>query len=235
MMSEQVESIHPDIDARAVLRWEDKKGKRQSLFLQEGETAQIGRGLNNDLTLGSKEVSRTHAIATWKEDGFYLKDLNSTNGTKINGKRITTMQLLKDGDKISLGDVELEFHELHQPAPEVMESYELGDTFIIKHDAAQPRLIFSSGPHEGREILISYGKMVIGRATSKASYEISIQDQAASRPHAEIKQESGTFSITDLNSANGTLVNSEIITETTELEDGDVIEIGETTLLFRSR
>jgi hypothetical protein len=37
------------VDARGILRWEDKAGKRRALYLREGDTAQIGREVDNDV------------------------------------------------------------------------------------------------------------------------------------------------------------------------------------------
>jgi pSer/pThr/pTyr-binding forkhead associated (FHA) protein len=96
-------------------------------------------------------------------------------------------------------------------------------------------LIISAGPQEGREILLLGGTMTIGRDTAKVTWDIAIQDQALSRPHAQIEREEDDFILTDLDSANGTRVNGDKITEPTTMKDGDVITMGQTTFLFRAR
>jgi len=221
-------------EMRAVLRWELQEEKRD-LFLKANETAQIGRDRDNDLYLNDELISRHHALIAWKEDGFVLKDLGSTNGTLVNGEKIDFPRQLIDGDNIQIGDIALKYHELRQPKPEFGENYQGNETFIVRKDVAQPRLITSAGPHEGKEYLIQAGKMQVGRATSKATWDISLNDKAVSRPHAEICQKTDQTTIKDLGSANGSYVNGEQISETIEMQDGDVIVIGETTLLFRNR
>ncbi len=61
----------------------------------------IGRR-NADIVLDDPDVSRQHAVVERYDDKILLKDLESTNGTFLNGKRIT-VEFLKDGDVIRLG------------------------------------------------------------------------------------------------------------------------------------
>jgi pSer/pThr/pTyr-binding forkhead associated (FHA) protein len=89
------------------------------------------------------------------------------------------------------------------------------------------------------EIDLAGDAMTIGRATANASWEISLQDRAVSRPHARLEPvpdaDTETWRIVDLGSANGTLVNGAPVDGEAGhiLRDGDVMTIGETMLLFR--
>jgi len=71
----------------------------------------LGRDASCDITITDANISRRHVqflqdvVGTWK-----IVDLDSTNGTKLNGSRITTA-LLRDGDQITLGVTVLEFRE----------------------------------------------------------------------------------------------------------------------------
>jgi len=62
----------------------------------------IGRTPTSDLTLVDEGISREHAVISWDEDGFSIEDLQSTNGTRVNGKRIRSVEL-QDGDQIQIG------------------------------------------------------------------------------------------------------------------------------------
>jgi pSer/pThr/pTyr-binding forkhead associated (FHA) protein len=219
---------------RGILRWQDASG-RQEAFLCEGDTAQIGRGPDNDVVIASGHVSRHHAVITWREDGFEVADLGSMNGTLVNGQRVELAQLLADGDVIRLYDIEMTYEAVGQDDPQPEPSPDADRTFQVLPTAPQPRLIISAGPQEGREIILTGGKMTIGRATSREAFDIPLQDRAISRPHAEIEQTPEGYVVTDLGSANGTLVNGGFIEEPVALRDGDVIMLGETTLLFRGR
>ncbi len=66
-----------------------------------------------DLKLSSLLVSRAHCRIIGKEDRYYLSDLNSTNGTVLNGKRIPANEEhpLRFGDEITLGDHKFSFQE----------------------------------------------------------------------------------------------------------------------------
>lgn len=58
------------------------------LTLTVEDSLSVGRGSDNDVILGSKEVSRNHALLSVLNGQLYVKDLNSSNGTSINNERI---------------------------------------------------------------------------------------------------------------------------------------------------
>jgi len=219
---------------RGILRWQDAAG-RQEAFLCEGDAAQIGRGPDNDIVIASGHVSRHHAIITWRAEGFEIADLGSMNGTLVNNRRMEQACPLANGDVIRLHDIEMTYEAVGKDAPEPTPSPEADRTFQVLPTAPQPRLLISAGPQEGREILLTGGKMVIGRATARVAFDIALQDRAISRPHADITQTPEGYALADLGSVNGTLVNGVFIEEPVLLRDGDVIVLGETTLLFRGR
>jgi len=68
----------------------------------------IGRGERTELQIHSTSVSREHAQLVKTPTGYRLRDLESTNGTMINGQPITDAPL-NDGDSVSIADVELTF------------------------------------------------------------------------------------------------------------------------------
>jgi pSer/pThr/pTyr-binding forkhead associated (FHA) protein len=72
------------------------------------ESILIGR-LNTDLVVRDTDVSRRHAIVeVFDAQQVYLRDLNSTNGTYVNGRRISSVRL-RNGDQIRLGRCLLRF------------------------------------------------------------------------------------------------------------------------------
>ncbi len=85
-------------------------GKGRIYYLTKPVTT-LGRLDSNDIALASPSVSRVHAEIIEKNNKYILKDLESTNGTFVNGKRVREKSL-RDGDTISLGDVKLEFRRI---------------------------------------------------------------------------------------------------------------------------
>ncbi|MEG6522143.1 DUF3662 and FHA domain-containing protein [Desulfotomaculum sp. 1211_IL3151] len=71
----------------------------------------IGRRDTCDIVLNDNSISRRHAQIEKNNDGFYISDLNSTNGTHVNGLLIDTYKLAS-GDVITLGNTVLIFKEL---------------------------------------------------------------------------------------------------------------------------
>ncbi len=72
----------------------------------------LGRAEDSDLALPDPRVSRRHAMIHRQGDGeYWLVDFGSRNGTYLNGHRIAQPTRLRDGDRISLGGCELQFHQ----------------------------------------------------------------------------------------------------------------------------
>jgi pSer/pThr/pTyr-binding forkhead associated (FHA) protein len=69
-----------------------------------GDVITIGRVPLNHVVIDNPTVSAQHAILARLGDSYRLKDLNSTNGTQVNGICITDAEL-KEGDKIRFGSV----------------------------------------------------------------------------------------------------------------------------------
>jgi hypothetical protein len=70
----------------------------------------IGRAEDNDVSLAKDEfASAHHARIESQRDGVWVLDLDSTNGTFVNGKRLDGRRLLKAGDVVQIGDTELRF------------------------------------------------------------------------------------------------------------------------------
>ena len=75
----------------------------------------IGRGPGVDFALLGQGVSRRHCVLLPDRGNVRVQDLNSTNGTLVNGKRIPGPTLLNDGDHIFMGDTILKFSAADSP------------------------------------------------------------------------------------------------------------------------
>ena len=75
-------------------------------------TVVIGRSKQCDVPLADGNVSRRHAEISPNGDGYVVRDLDSTNGTSVNGRRVRT-QAVGDGDEITLGTSTLRIEQRH--------------------------------------------------------------------------------------------------------------------------
>jgi len=78
-----------------------------AVYALEG-TSRIGRSDDNDIVLNDPSVSRAHAVVEVSAGRAALRDLDSTNGTFLNGRRIRA-EALRDGDELQLGNTRLRF------------------------------------------------------------------------------------------------------------------------------
>lgn len=86
----------------------DHEGETFEHAIGEPETL-IGRSASADVRLSDRSISREHAAISWEGDHYVLEDLQTTNGTRLNGKRIRSGEL-SDRDRINLGQTEIAFH-----------------------------------------------------------------------------------------------------------------------------
>lgn len=71
----------------------------------------IGRGLGNDIVMNDQAISEAHASISVLRGSYSIRDLNSTNGTKLNGAAIMQgSKPLKDGDAVTLGRYNFTFY-----------------------------------------------------------------------------------------------------------------------------
>lgn len=86
----------------------EEEGRNLAALVSTQGLARIGRGSDNDLIFNSRLVSRRHALVETDGTGFRLRDLGSSNGTWVNGVRVSAVEL-RDGDDIQVGDERLLF------------------------------------------------------------------------------------------------------------------------------
>lgn len=92
-----------------------------------------------------------------------------------------------------------------------------------------PRLSIQSGVEAGRVFPIETEKITLGRSVNN---DLQIVDRRMSRNHAEVFQQNGAFFVRDLGSKNGTLHNGAPLTGPIMLNGGDIVTLGDTSLVF---
>ena len=83
------------------------------IFTLENTEIAIGREAGSDVYVNDVEVSRHHARLLSQFGDYLLEDLDSTNGSFVNGQRITGQRILKPGDTLFLGEsISLSYEEV---------------------------------------------------------------------------------------------------------------------------
>ncbi len=162
------------------------------------KTIRIGKHSSNDYVVNEDTVSRYHAQLTVTDSGeVFIKDLGSTNGTYVDGKRVNADTKLLAGNVVRLGNKVINWQEISQKQSNATKI------------SAQPA--FAS----------TMGQYLVGR-DEKCQIRFS-QAEVSSRHAMLDKNAKGTPQITDLGSTNGTFVNGQRIFSATELKKGDVV------------
>ena len=105
------------------------------------EIVTIGRDASNTITVVDPRISRNHAmIRCIAPEQFYLFDVGSRNGCFVNGLRIRTPTLLKQGDVINLGDTTLTFEQFIVPDVDNIHTSE-GLAETIRVDSSDVRFL----------------------------------------------------------------------------------------------
>ena len=94
------------------------------------ERVTVGRALDNTIRMEDGTVSHHHAMFVLDGDSYKLRDLNSTNGTRVNTMRITETKLT-NGDQVRMGSVEMRFEsdlkKTSQPLPPSQAGVDIGE------------------------------------------------------------------------------------------------------------
>ncbi len=212
-------------------------GEDSQEFALEKSPVTLGRATNEDIVLRDAKVSRTHARIQCDERGCRIVDLDSANGTFINGARVSDAAL-SPGDVIVLGDSALRYETTPlQSATEITplnSEAELDATLVQAtvqtqvNDTGAPSFVVHTSARTW-EVTLTSNALTIGRLPDN-DLQLDLAD--VSRHHARIERAGEAFLIRDLRSTNGTWLGEERIQEHT-LTQSETIRIGAAQLLFK--
>ena len=174
----------------------------------KGPSMTIGRDPQCDLHLDNRALSRRHAQIEKRGAAIWVRDLNSQNGTYVNGNRIAEPLALNGGDVVEVG----RYHVRIEGVENARE-----DTPVLT----------LTGP-EGRHRFAMVGdEIIIGRAPS---CDIAIGHKSISRRHLRIAIDGRDFIAEDLGSQNGSRLNNKRINGPTPFRIGDKLQMSEFTI-----
>lgn len=175
------------------------------IVLGSGATT-IGRSEDSDIIIEDEQVSRYHARIECAGGVCTVEDLQSANGSFLNGHPVSRA-VLTSGDRLRIGSVDMTYRAVEREAPGAWLEF------------------------DGRRYAVTASGLTIGRSSEN---EVPVADRRVSRRHARIELRQGTAVIIDLDSANGTFVNGQRVQQH-PLHDGDEIRIGDSRIAFRRR
>ncbi|NRA64876.1 MAG: FHA domain-containing protein [Pseudobacteriovorax sp.] len=225
-------------EKRGVLVCVSGKRKDEIVKLRRDNTI-FGRE-KADIIVSDAEVSATHCQIQNIEDSYHIFDMNSSNGTYINGERIVKAKL-KEGDVIEIGKTSFRFaledekNVRHIPTLFTSSSqkskdrtHSLVDTLIEDelNSAKHVQFIIKVEYGDGRKEVIELQQKVafIGRASSFGHFD---QDTEISRKHLMIKlNDTGEIFVEDQGSTNGSFINGEKISGMHLVKPEDILKVG---------
>ena len=199
----------------------------------------LGRRPYNDIVIDNLAVSGEHAVLQMVGADVFIEDLNSTNGTYINGKAVKK-QLLTHNDTVEIGKYKIKFL--------VEDGTDYEKTMIMKPGAMPPPGASSSSGYARTTGLSSSGFGTLGAATTPASIKV-LNGAAAGREVlltkvvttvgkpgvqvASITKRPGGYVLAHVEGALQPSVNGNaVVGETVHLKNGDVIELAGTQMQF---
>jgi pSer/pThr/pTyr-binding forkhead associated (FHA) protein len=211
---------------------------------QVGEGPLIfGRDAACDVVIESTDVSRRHAFIKNTPEGYLLED-TSVNGVLVNGARIEGRRVLKRADVIRMGPAEFRFYAEAAPMPPTPPpgaAHRLYDTVhgmpaMVPALASPPTsppplatILVRTGGLRGQRLPIRAPVVNVGRAEYN---DLVLAEESVSAAHAKLLRKEEVWTLTDLDSTNGTFVDGDRIRGEVPLVPGSTIRFGDVTVLF---
>lgn len=187
-------------------------------------TTVVGRGSDCDFRITEGFPSRKHAVFIYEDNEFFLKDLESSNGTFLNRVRVRTPQQLQDGDRISFGLTNFVFHRTTPvpaapAAPTDPDATVMIASDVIERSHESRFVLRKLAGSEEHELL---GPTVVGRSRGDdGSNWLELPNPGVSSKHARLTPAENGVLVEDLGSANGTFINDQRVTGEAQAIHGD--------------
>ena len=189
----------------------------------------LGRRPYNDIVIDNLAVSGEHAVLQMMANEVYLEDLNSTNGTYVNGKAVKK-QLLQNNDTVEIGKYKIKYiNEVANPGYE--------KTMIIKAGSIPPAPPRAEGVAAGAELpaVAAAIKVLSGAAAGREVPLVKVVTTIG-KPGvavAAITKRPHGFVVAHVEGANKPTLNGAAIgAEPVTLKNGDLLELAGTQMQF---
>ncbi|WP_049723842.1 FHA domain-containing protein [Gilvimarinus polysaccharolyticus] len=186
-----------------------RKDKPQEPILVVEKLYSIGSANDNNLVLDEPGIDSIHARLVASDGRVTLKDNTSARGCFVNGQRVT-QKMLQAGDVLRLANIEFDVYDF------------IADPQTSEHNTGCWQLIADGSWLTGQVFTVPPNKRcVLGRSSD---CDITIAGTHLSRRHTELTVMGSSLRVHDLNSANGTYLNDELV-EDSLAHNGDRLRI----------
>lgn len=216
---------------------------RALTFESNARNVILGRDASSDFQLPLPTVSRHHARISESDHIYFVEDLGSSHGTKLNGKPLAAKdkKVLRNGDIIEMTKAKItcaiDADKVASEDPQEGSGKVaaravqgiLGRLGEVKEGSAYLRCV--TGKHAGLQLTLSGARAEWSLGRSQ-DCELVIDDANVSRRHALIRKDWSGYLLEDLGSKNGIVLNEKRVERTRRLKSEDELQIGPIKLVF---
>jgi pSer/pThr/pTyr-binding forkhead associated (FHA) protein len=219
-----------------------------SFTISEGQCLVIGRGREADVLIPNSSVSRRHSSLELKDGQYYLADLRSMNGTKVNRRKIRSATPISKSDQLSIGKFilkpakELDAAVEIKPAASVAKDYEDGNmTRYVSGIYNETDLRRKKTPQKDRELTVLAGHATPARLVLKGkgikagtdrSCDLLLSGFFMGKIQFAIYSRKEGYFVAHIAGLRKTWVNGKRLTKARLLKALDVIQVGRIKIRF---
>lgn len=200
-------------------------------YVFDKDVMSIGRSRDNDIVVENLSVSRNHARIRRQNGKYVLTDLNSANGTYVNGVRVSKTEIV-DNDIVTIGKHKLLFSDKVVDEDQVIGDAFGADRTVIVERNSVPVLCIVDGKLKGQEFQLTKFETSIGKAPSN---DIVLGDDwfLGKKQAVMVRRGNAEYELHDMGGFRKSKVNGEEVKDPQLLKPGDVIEFGNTRCVFQ--
>jgi pSer/pThr/pTyr-binding forkhead associated (FHA) protein len=203
----------------------------------------IGRKPGNDVVIDNQAISGSHARIVEENETYFIEDLNSLNGTFLNGQKVSKYAL-KNGDIILIGNHTIEFMSEKPPeadaAKPAIRGRSMNETMIMA-PSDQKKILAAT-----EKVDVLGGFLIIEGSTEKKDYLLKDRITTIGKDDAALIRLKGFFApkvaalvnrrkegyFINPSSGKDLKINDQKVVQRYDLKDGDIVEIGDLKMQF---
>jgi pSer/pThr/pTyr-binding forkhead associated (FHA) protein len=203
----------------------------------------IGRKPGNDVVIDNQAISGSHARIVEENETYFIEDLNSLNGTFLNGQKVSKYAL-KNGDIILIGNHTIEFMSDKPPDEDAakpgIRGRSMNETMIMA-PSDQKKILAAT-----EKVDVLGGFLIIEGSTEKKDYLLKDRITTIGKDDAALIHLKGFFApkvaalvnrrkegyFINPSSGKDLKINDQKVAQRYDLKDGDIVEIGDLKMQF---